>query len=77
MRIERGHHAVDGAFDQAGVVGLLDIVGADALENLAEQIELGIGVAGVRGGFRPGDDIFARPRDQQRQAHTRHRTQEK
>ena len=51
MRIERGDHAVDGALDQLGVVGLLDIVGPDPLEHVAEQIELRIDV-GV--GRRPG-----------------------
>ena len=40
MRVERRQHAVDGVFDQLGVVGLLDIVRAHALEHLAEQIEL-------------------------------------
>ena len=45
MRVERGDHAVDRAFDQLGVVGLLDVVGPDPLEHLAEQIELRIGVA--------------------------------
>ena len=51
MRIERGDHAVDGAFDQLGVVGLLDIVGPDPLEHLAEQIELRIGIVGTRRGL--------------------------
>ena len=40
MRVERGQHAVDRGFDQLGVIGLLDIVRAHALEHLAEQIEL-------------------------------------
>ncbi len=46
MRIETGEHAVDRRFDQLGVVRLLDIVGAHALEHVAEQIELAIGVRG-------------------------------
>ena len=46
MRIEAGQHAADGGFDQLAVVGLLDIVAADALEHVAEQIELAIGVRG-------------------------------
>ena len=29
-------------FDQHRVVGLLDIIGADALEHVAEQIELSV-----------------------------------
>ncbi|MHC2394761.1 hypothetical protein ACVIHB_009617 [Bradyrhizobium liaoningense] len=52
MRIEAGEHAADGGFDQLGVIGLLDIIGAHALEDLAEQIELAIGVRG--GGSRAG-----------------------
>ncbi len=50
MRIERGQHAVDRRLDQICVIGLLDIVGADALEHVAEQIELPVGVGRRRGG---------------------------
>ena len=46
MRIEAGQHARDRGFDQLAVVGLLDIVAAHALEHIAEQIELAIGVRG-------------------------------
>ena len=35
-------------FDQLGVVRLLDVVGADALEHVAEQVELPVGVGGRR-----------------------------
>ena len=35
-------------FDQLGVVRLLDIVGAHALEHVAEQAELPVGVRGGR-----------------------------
>ena len=52
MRIEPGEHAVDRLLDQLGVVRLLDVVGADALEHVAEQIELPIGVGGRRLGAR-------------------------
>jgi hypothetical protein len=52
MRIERGQHAVDRGLDQLLVVRRLDVVVADALEHLAEQVELLIGVGG-RGGLRP------------------------
>ena len=45
MRIEAGQHAVDRGFDQLGVVGPLDIVGAHALEHVAEQVEVAIGVS--------------------------------
>ena len=47
MRVERGQHAVDRGFDQLLVGDLLDIVGAHALEHLAEQVELPIGVGRV------------------------------
>ena len=46
VRVEAGQHAADGALDQLLVVGLLDIVAADAVEHVAEQIELAIGVGG-------------------------------
>ena len=52
MRIERGQHAVDRRLDQLLVVRRLDVVVADALEHLAEQVELFIG-AGGRGGLCP------------------------
>ena len=44
MRVEAGQHAVDRRFDQLGVVRLLDVVGADPLEHVAEQAELPVGV---------------------------------
>src|SRR6185312_14873673 len=44
MRIEAGQHAADRGLDQLAVVGLLDIVAADPLEHVAEQIKLAIGV---------------------------------
>src|SRR5208282_5584126 len=37
-------HAVDGRFDQLGFIRLLDIVVANLVEHVAEQIELAIGV---------------------------------
>ena len=42
MRVERGQHAVDRRLDQLGIVGLLDIVRAHALQDLAEQVELAV-----------------------------------
>src|SRR6185369_3824947 len=56
MRIEPGQHAVDRGFDQLGVVRLLDVVGAHALEHVAEQVELAIGVGGRRLGARAQHD---------------------
>jgi hypothetical protein len=48
MRIEPGEHAVDRGFDQLGIVRLLDVVGAHALEHVAEQVELPVGVGSRR-----------------------------
>ena len=56
MRIEPGQHAVDRGLDQLLIVRLLDVVGAHALEHVAEQIELPIGVRGRRFGRRPDED---------------------
>ena len=51
MRIEARQHAVDRGCDQLGVVGLVDIVGAHLLEDVAEQLELAVGLlARGRGG---------------------------
>ena len=47
MRIKTGQHAVDRRFDQLAVVRFFDIVGAYALEYVAEQVELAVGVRGV------------------------------
>src|SRR4029077_8349707 len=52
MRVEPVEHAVDRLLDQLGVVRLLDVVGAYALEHVAEQIELPVGIGGGR--FRAG-----------------------
>src|SRR5690606_27622073 len=40
MRVERRQHAVDRRLDELGVVRLLDIVGTNALQHVAEQVEL-------------------------------------
>ncbi|MGY3354607.1 hypothetical protein ACVWZK_001270 [Bradyrhizobium sp. GM0.4] len=75
MRIETGKHAADRGFDQLGVVGLLDIVRAHALEHVAEQIELAIGVRS--GGSRAGaHEDRARLRHEQRQRRTGGRAEE-
>ncbi len=66
MRIEAGQHAGDRGLDQLAVVGLLDIVAAHALEHVAEQIELAIGVRGCGPGAR-AHQHRARLRDEQRQ----------
>ena len=77
MRIEPGQHAVDRGFDQLGVVRLLDVVGAHALEHVAEQVELPVGVGGGRLGAR-AEAIRHQPRlgRQQRQGRARSRTEE-
>jgi hypothetical protein len=78
MRIERGDHAVDRTFHQLAVVGLLDIAGTDAFEHVAEQIELSVGGVGAGRGPGGGDQMGAlRSCDQQGQAHTRGRAEEK
>jgi hypothetical protein len=48
MRIERRQHAVDGVLDQLLVFRLLDIIGAHALEHVAEDRQLLVGVAAGR-----------------------------
>src|SRR6266487_1876964 len=48
MRIEPGQHAVDRRFDELAVVGFFHVVGAHALEYVAGQAELAIGVGGGR-----------------------------
>ena len=53
MRIEPGQHAVDRQLDQLAVVGLFHVVGAHALEHVAEQAELPIGVGRRRPRARP------------------------
>ena len=44
MRIEPGQHAVDRRFDQLRVIGLLDVIGAHALEHVAEKVEVPVSV---------------------------------
>ena len=44
MWIEPGEHSVDCGFDQFAVVRLFDVIGPDALEHVAEQIELPVSV---------------------------------
>ena len=51
MRIERGQHAVDRGFDQLLVADFLDVVGSHALEDVAEQVQLAIGLGAI--GLRP------------------------
>ena len=59
MRVERGQHAVDGRLDQRRLIGLLDIVRPDALEHVAEQVELTVGVdAGGHGRPEAGKTVF-------------------
>ena len=42
MRIERGQHALQRRVDQLALIGHVDILGADAVEDLAEEVEVGI-----------------------------------
>ena len=49
MRVEPGEHAVDGVLDQVLVVDRIDVLGAHALEHVAEQRQqpVGVGAAAV------------------------------
>ena len=40
MGIKRLQHAVDGRFDQIALIDLFDILRANTLENVAEQVQL-------------------------------------
>ena len=40
MRIEPGQHAVDRRFEELAVVRLFHVIGAHALEHIAEKIKL-------------------------------------
>jgi hypothetical protein len=60
MRVERGQHAGDGGFDQLLLVRLLDIVGADLLEDVAEQIKVAVGVGGRRARGAAGENLRLR-----------------
>jgi hypothetical protein len=71
MRVERGQHAVDRRLDQRAFVDLFDVVGADALEHVAEQVELLVdgGVARLflrkerPGHLRAEDNAASKPPD--------------
>ena len=71
MRIERGDHAVDGAFHQLGIVGLLDVAGLDPLEHVAEQIELRVGIRNGPRPLPPQPDSPLRPHDENGQTGAR------
>ena len=40
MRVKRGEHPVNRGLDQRALVHVLDIFGADAVEDVAEEVEL-------------------------------------
>src|SRR5664279_1220166 len=54
MRVKRTEHAVDRRLNELLLVRLLDIIGADFLENIAEEIEITVGIrgGGTRRSFR-------------------------
>src|ERR1700753_1830177 len=78
MRIERRDHPVDGALDHLGIVGLLDVVAPDTLEDFAKQVELRINVAfPLRLGYRAPLVLPERPANGQSQANARRCAEEK
>ena len=64
MRVKPGQHAADRGLDQLGVVWLLDVVRAHALEHVAEQIELPVGVGLCRLGSGAGEHQMRLHREQ-------------
>src|SRR5260221_78384 len=56
LRIEPGQHPEDRPFDELIVVGLVDVVGAHALENNPEQAELPVRIPGRRACARSVQD---------------------
>ena len=52
MRVKRGKHAIDGRFDQVFRLDLFKILAANALEDIAEQIQLLVDRAGFLGFLR-------------------------
>ena len=68
MRVKPGEHAVDGRFNELAVVRFFDVVGAHALEHIAEQIELTVGIRNRRA-RRRADQQGPRLGDQQRCQH--------
>src|SRR5207244_9566931 len=55
VRIERVHHAVDGAVQQAGLVDLLDVVILDQRQNVAEDVELLVRAGRIARGLGDAD----------------------
>ena len=72
MGIERGQHAVDRRFYQSIVADFVDIFGADALEDLAEQIELLVGFRRV--GRRCRAEVLAQREHEDGGSDRRHET---
>ena len=59
VRIERGQHAIDRSLDHLGVIGLLDVIVAHLVEDVAKQVQLPVSVG--RGGEGGGTDRLHRP----------------
>src|SRR5271165_6588408 len=72
MRVERSQHAVDRRLDQSVVADFVDIFGAYALEDLAEQIELLVGFRRVR--RRCCADVLAQREHDDRRGDHRNKT---
>ena len=74
MRVEVGEHAVDRAGDQILLVDGLDVGGADALEDVAEEVELLVDgglLLGLLRDERPGE-LGADHRARDGSANSRH-----
>ena len=66
MRVERGQHALDGGADQLLLIGRIDIFGADAVEDFAEQVEVGIDLVRRRAASAGGCRLPQRRRGRRR-----------
>ena len=56
VRIKSGQHSIDRGFDQLAIVRLFDVIGAYALEDIAEQFELSVSILHGRVGARSEKD---------------------
>ena len=74
MRVQRGQHAGDRRLDELAVVDLVNIAFAHALEDVAKQAKLTIGVL-LAGGLRGGECRDRHAGEKQRPAKQGHMPQ--